>query len=202
MRVIVLYGTSSEGELAVARHFCAVMQRKGTPVDMVGLRHDIANEVAINAYDAVVFVVSDWGRHVDPVLEECVRHYRRWLQNAPLAVVGVADCRCHAVDVRDQRGRLVDYLGFQQLSTEMVRVVRYDAGESDERQRFRWFPRRRVTVKETPNVSDPWQVGETTEQETEQCLQEAFVDEFVHRVGNHQRRMAKLRRRGGCKIAF
>ncbi|QDV61161.1 NADPH-dependent FMN reductase family protein [Crateriforma conspicua] len=202
MRVIVLYGLSSEGELAVARHFCAVMQRKGTPVDMVGLRHDIANEVAIDAYDAVVFVVSDWARHIDPVFEECIRHYRRWLQNAPLAVVGVTDCGCHAVGVRNQRERLVGYLGFQQLSTDMVRVVRYDAGQSDERQRFRWFPRRWSPVKEVTSVSDSWQADESRESETEQCLQEAFVDEFVRRVGSHQRRMAKLRRRGGCKIAF
>lgn len=90
MRVLIVYATSEGQTERIANQIAETLVRRGFPCDRYNVCRDRADEIAVDAYDAVVVGSSiHYGRH-DPRIEWLVREYRRTLRRIPSAFFSVS----------------------------------------------------------------------------------------------------------------
>ncbi|MCA9212684.1 MAG: hypothetical protein KDB27_06455 [Planctomycetales bacterium] len=91
MRVLIIYASIGGRAETIAKRISAQMSADGVSNDLYNVVQESADEIAIDAYDAVMLGSPAHNGHYDPRIEWCIRHYRQFLSEVPTAFFSVRD---------------------------------------------------------------------------------------------------------------
>lgn len=91
MRVLIIYASIGGRARAIAQGMSAQMSAEGVPNDLYNVVEQSADEITIDAYDAVMLGSPVHNGHYDPRIEWCIGHYKQFLSEVPTAFFSIRD---------------------------------------------------------------------------------------------------------------
>lgn len=134
MRALIIYPSQGGQTEHIARRIATRMTEEGARVDLYNIADEPADEIAVDAYDAVILGSPSHYGHHDARIEWCIREYRQFLSEVPTAFFSVSHQAAgrHNGDGHDVCRCADDFVARLRWQPSMTRtfpgVKRYDHG--------------------------------------------------------------------------
>lgn len=113
IRALIVYATGEGQTDQIAKRMAKTMTATGVPTDLFNVADRESNEVALDAYDAIVFGSSVHFAKYDPRIGDCIAQYRTYLREIPTAFFSVS-LGMASTDQRDRQEAILQAEQFAQ----------------------------------------------------------------------------------------